>query len=98
MQKDLSGLVSCLSSSRSPGDIPKTVVFAPTKNTVCRVYRMLSEHASKKKFVGMFHASMAASTKALCVTDFKSGIIRCLVSTIAFGMVCYRNCTNSPCA
>ena len=86
MQKDLSGLVSCLSSSRSPGDIPKTVMFAPTKNTVCRVYRILSEHASKK-FVGMFHASMAASTKALlCGTDFKSGKIHCLVSTIAFGM------------
>lgn len=88
MQKDLGGLASCLSNSRFPGDIPKTIVFASTKHTVCRIYAMLSEHASKKKFVGMFHASMAASTKAVCVTEFKSGRTRCLVSTIAFGMVC----------
>ena len=66
MQKDLSGLVSCLYSSRSPGDIPKTIVFAPTKNTVCHFYRVLSEHASKKELVGMFHASMAAYTKDMC--------------------------------
>ena len=93
MQKDLSGLASCLSSSRSPVDVPKTIVFASTKNSVCRVYRMLSGHASKK-LVGMFHASMAASTKAVCVSGFRSGRTRCLVSTIAFGMVCYTKCIH----
>ena len=57
---------------------------------------MLSDHASKKKlkFVGMFHASMAVSTKAVCVAEFKSGRTRCLVSTIAFGMVCCTNCVH----
>ena len=69
-------------------------MFAGTKNAVCRCYDMLSKHAVHRKYVGMFHASMAPTTKATRVVDFTSGTIRCLVSTVAFGMVCisYPNC------
>ena len=88
MQKDLGGLACYLSSAKSPYDIPKMIVFAATKNAVCRCYAMLSKHAVHRKYVGMFHASMAPMTKATRVVDFTNGTIRCLVSTVAFGMVC----------
>ena len=93
MQKDLGGLACYLSSAKSSYDIPKTIVFATT-NVVCRCYAMLSKRAVQRKYVGMFHASMAPMTKATRVVDFTNGTIRCLVSTVAFGMVC--TCTSCP--
>ena len=89
LQKDLGGLTSILSSAKHQDDVPKTLIFAGTKNKVCQVYSMLSKHAVNSKHVRMFHASMTPSTKKSCVIEFKSGVTRCMVSTIAFGMVCY---------
>lgn len=84
-------MVSIVSTAKSPADIPKTIIFAPTKTSVCKIYSMLAKHSVDNKYIRMFHASLTPSTKAVCVVDFKSGRIRCLVSTIAFGMVRFQN-------
>lgn len=70
-----------------PEDIPKTLIFTQTKNDACRVYGTLLKHTTDRKYLSMFHASLTQSTKSICASEFRSGSLRCLVSTVAFGMV-----------
>ena len=80
MQKDLSGVANVL--KMNPSSLPKTVIFCSKKETASSVYRFL--HCSDKSSVTMYHAS---TDKEGCIQWIVSHI-RCLVSTLAFGMVC----------
>ena len=86
IQKDLAGLTSLLSSTTS--EIPKTLIFTQTKKSACKLFCLLTNSSSKRGAVGMYHASLTSETKLYCQRDFaKDGSIRCLVATVAFGMV-----------
>lgn len=76
--------------SRLPDSIPKTLVFTQTKNLACKVYRTLHQSAINKDYVGMYHADQTKQTKSLMQQAFSGAhsSMRCLVATIAFGMVC----------
>ena len=68
--------------------IPKTLFFTQTKNTACRVYSILSRAAHSASYVSMYHASLTPTTKRDIRTAFqREDEIRCIVATIAFGMV-----------
>ena len=83
----MAGITSLLSSNVA--GMPKTLIFTQTKNTACKVFCLLSNSASKKECVGMYHASLTHETKAYCQREFsENGSVRCLVATVAFGMVC----------
>lgn len=67
---------------------PKMIIYTLTKNAACKVYEMLSKSVHSKQCVGMYHASLTPATKTHIYEEFqKNGTLRCLVSTIAFGMV-----------
>ena len=68
--------------------IPKTIVFIQTKNTVCKIYSFLILSAFKSAYVGLYHASLTEYTKSHLRQEFHRQVsLRCLVSTVAFGMV-----------
>ena len=68
--------------------IPKTIVFTQTKTMACKVYGYLVKCAKDKQYVSMYHADITRPTKEYLqhalAADTK---LRCLVATIAFGMV-----------
>ena len=76
---------------RSPThtDIPKTIVYVQTKDMACKVYHFLQQAALKRGYVGMYHANLTSHTKSVVHRDFggPSSSLRCLVATVAFGMV-----------
>ena len=67
----------------------KTLVFCKQKRTVCDVYFHLKHAVKSTKFVTMYHASLSSETRYHVSSVFSSveSQLRCLVSTIAFGMV-----------
>lgn len=67
---------------------PKMLIYTLTKNAACKVYDMLSKSVHSSQCVSMYHASLTPATKTHMHSEFqKNGTLRCLVSTIAFGMV-----------
>jgi len=86
IQKDLSGVASALKDN--PGAFPKTVIFCSRKETVSLVYRFLCH--SDKSSITMYHASLTEETKKAVYSEFSkpTSRIRCLIATLAFGMVC----------
>lgn len=70
-------------------DIPKTIVYVQTKDMVWKVYHFLQQAALKRCYVGMYHANLTSHTKSVVHQDFRgpSSSLRCLVATVAFGMV-----------
>ena len=91
-QADLAGIAYWLRTLHSES-IPKTLIFVQTKNTGCKLYNWLSQCASSKRSVGLYHASLTQATKSHLQDMFKqqSGL-RCLVATVAFGMVQHLVC------
>ena len=72
----------------NPSSIPKTLIFTTTKNIACRVYSFLSSAAANRQYIGMYHASLTNETKQQLRLEFAGQTtLRCLVATIAFGMV-----------
>ena len=63
------------------------IIFCQSKEAAVKVYRFLSGSAYRKESVSMFHASLTQNTKQ---ERFQSSTctFRCLVATVAFGMVC----------
>ena len=60
-----------------------------TKNIACRVHSFLSSAAVNRQYIGMYHASLTSETKQQLCLEFEGQTnLRCLVATIAFGMVC----------
>ena len=95
MQDDLSGIAKCLTSS-DPSSIPKTVIFFNTKASSSKgtyiyiyIYVYLRNRAYHKHYVGAYHSSLRDETKKFISRSFSSSSaeMRCLCSTIAFGMV-----------
>ena len=76
--------------SLTQGDIPKTIVFAQTKAVVCKLYKYLTA-ALGSTVVGMYHASLTPTYKQSLQRQFSSNesSLRCLVATVAFGMVSF---------
>ena len=74
----------------SPASVPKTLVFTQTKDQAWKIFHMLQGASTKKEYVGMYHASISQNTKTALQHLFKSddSTLRCLVATVAFGMVC----------
>ena len=88
VQRDLDGLVQCLSST-DPNSIPKTIVFFGNKKQVVHAYLFLRNRAGKKHYVGAYHASLTSEMKQFVLQQFVTtdAEMRVLCSTIAFGMV-----------
>ena len=85
IQKDLGGVCSRLSVP-DPLDFPKTIIFVQTK--VIAFSLLKAATLSVPSRVDMYHASNTERTKAQVRRDFSGQTqLRCLVSTIAFGMV-----------
>ena len=99
LQRDLGGVASRLQSCRSPEEFPKTVVFCKTKPICVKVHDLLSQTASVKSMVSMYHATLSDQTKRFLHQQFASHAsdLRCLVCTVAFGMVSYNVCLLSYC-
>ena len=62
-------------------------IFTQTKNKTCNVYSYLNSASCTKGAVGMYHADLTTYNKALVHDQFKRGIMRILVATVAYGMV-----------
>ena len=84
----MSGLIASLESGK-PENTPKTLIFCQTKEAVVKVYRLLLQSAKSRESVSMFHASLTKGTKQAIHHEFQSpsSALRCLVATVAFGMV-----------
>ena len=89
MQRDLDGL-SYLLKTVSPNVVPKIIVYVLTKNMACKLYHFFKSSSSNKQSVGIYHASLTQAFKSSIYQEFSSSTssIRCLVATVAFGMVC----------
>ena len=83
-------------ASVDPSEIPKTIIFTQTKDMASKVYDVLKKSAFKSHYVSMYHASLTQRTKSFVQRQFgtNESCLRCLVATIAFGMVgltCYKS-------
>ena len=65
------------------------IVFTQTKNAAVKVYDTLSKASYKRHYVDMYHASLTPQTKSFAQQQFQTSEseLRCLVATVAFGMV-----------
>ena len=70
--------------------IPKMLINVQTKNMAWRVHVLLQGEAAKQCYIGVYHADLTPHTKSAVYSQFKSAgsSLRCLVATVAFGMVC----------
>ena len=70
--------------------MPKTIIFTRSKDLACKIAYTLQQSAVKKNYVGVYHASLTQHTKRVIQEGFSSATssLRCLVATVAFGMVC----------
>ena len=75
----------------SSAQIPKCIVYTQTKNSACKVYGFLAASAHNRKSVGLYHANITKSNKVMTHSEFSKADsdLRCLVATVAFGLVCY---------
>ena len=89
MQHDLAGLAECLSAQNDPRDMPKTIIFFGSKEQTVQAYLFLKNTAFFPHYAGAYHASLTENTKQYVLQQFMSSTteMRCLCSTIAFGMV-----------
>ena len=92
----MAGLMAVLSSP-TPLQIPKTVVFCQTKDKASRMHELLRSCAYQKSVVSMYHASLTQQTKSFIQQTFLSinSQLRCLVATVAFGMVSFTTKSHS---
>ena len=73
----------------TPESFPKTLIFCKTKMQCVNVYTMLCSISPHKGLVSMYHATLSEETKVFLYRQFSASQsdLRCLVCTIAFGMV-----------
>ncbi len=89
-QRDFSGILAKMKAcSDNLTSFPKTLIFCKQKKTVCDVYFHLRHMLKSASLLAVYHASLSAETKEHVSSLFSStdSQLRCLVSTIAFGMV-----------
>ena len=67
------------------------IVYVHTKDVAWKVYHFLQGASATQCYVGMYHASLTQHTKSSIYCEFRSttSSLRCLVATVAFGMVRY---------
>ena len=89
LQLDFSGIANSLSTRDDPSSIPKTIIFCGTKELTVKAYRYLQGAALFPHYVGAYHADLTQHSKHFVLQQFMSSgsEMRCLCSTIAFGMV-----------
>ncbi|KAI0079102.1 P-loop containing nucleoside triphosphate hydrolase protein [Panus rudis PR-1116 ss-1] len=77
-----------LNSVERPEDIPKTIIFANTRNEVERIWRYLylKLNSNFEDCVVFYHGLVGSKTKRNYMRRFTSGEIRILVATEAVGM------------
>ena len=90
LQRDLGGL-GLEMRGPSPENFPKTLIFCKTKTQCVKVYTLLRSMSAHKGLVSMYHATLSEETKAFLYRHFsaRQSDLRCLVCTIAFGMVSF---------
>ena len=73
----------------SPENFPKTLVFCKMKMQCVKIYMMFRKMASHEGLISMYHATLSEETKSFLHHHFidRQSDLRCLVCTIAFGMV-----------
>ena len=88
-QGDLCGIAAMLKSSNG-FIIPKMIVYVQTKDMAWKVYSFLQRESEKRCYVTVYHANLTQTTKSMVYQEFSSpsSSVRCLVATVAFGMVC----------
>ena len=74
--------------AKESASIPKSIVFVQTKNVAYKVFASLRNSANDREYISMYHASLTQHTKEYIRTG-RSSKLRCLVATVAFGMVSY---------
>ena len=90
--------MSILKGAKDPKDIIKSIMFCQTKDAAVKIYRhLIAQAACSEEYVGIFHASLKQKTKSEIQHRFQlpSSTLRCLIATIAFGMVCKFNTLNN---
>ena len=89
LQRDFSGLAQLLKECCRPSDIPKTIIYCNRKEAAANIYHFLSHSATVREQVNIYHASLTEHSKREIYKQFSSRFsqLRCLVATIAFGMV-----------
>ncbi|KAI8507889.1 3'-flap-structured DNA binding [Branchiostoma belcheri] len=92
-KEDLQPLVQHIVSAESVEDIKKHLVYAKTKKMCMDLWEVIRGQCSgsKKKAVRAFHADISTKAKTEILEGFRSGAIRIVVSTIAFGMSWSKN-------
>ena len=83
-----------MSTAKDVNDVPKMMIYTQTKDVTCKVFSYLRKSAPQKHWIGMYHASLTEKTKVFMQRQFQNNEsqLRCLVATIAFGMVCVACC------
>lgn len=78
-----------MKSCSSPEDFPKTLVFCKTKRQCVKIFSLFAQASKHKSLVSMYHATLSEETKTFLYCQFTAtqSDLRCLVCTIAFGMV-----------
>ena len=89
LQRDLAGFASKMSECLAPETFPKTQIFCSTKSLACQILTFFKCNNVQGSFINMYHASLSEETKKAIYELFASPLspLRCLVSTVAFGMV-----------
>ena len=87
--REISLVLAKMKSCCNPLSFPKTIIFCRQKRTVCDVYDHITRSLKCKSLVTVYHASLSAETKEHVYHSFcgERSQLRCLVSTVAFGMV-----------
>lgn len=90
LQGDLCGLVKIL---KTPvvALIPKVILYVQTKDMAWKLYSYLLGESVPRSTIEVYHASLTHETKCRVYREFKnhSSCRKCLIATVAFGMVCY---------
>ena len=75
--------------STHPDNIPKTLIFCKTKAQCVKISNMLTKVTAHKGLTTMYHATLSDETKKFIYYNFitAGSDLRCIVCTIAFGMV-----------
>lgn len=71
--------------------VPKVILYVQTKDMAARLYTHFLAESVSRSTVEVFHASLTPQKKSEVYQSFKSSTscLKCLVATVAFGMVCY---------
>ena len=84
---DLTGIAHWL-ETLPPLSISKTIIFCADQNIACKLYGWLLQNTAMKGVGSMYQANLTGTTKREIQCMFqKASNLRCLVATVAFGMV-----------